>query len=278
MQFLDEYWPDRAAFIPASQRRLNELLPTLSVTSIVSLVENYPAPIHAVSSGNKDGAQHRMATGRAALAALDDGATLCLSGVHTVLPEARDLLAALAADLGLPPEVATQCNGYTSPAGEGVPWHFDDREVFVLQVQGSKRWTLAVNREVPYPSSNFVLSTGAPRSTDELSGYAPNQFTGPLPDDEREVLLQPGSVLFMPRGTWHRTTAHEPSLSLTFGLFLPTMLDVILTNLRSRHLVDPRFRRPIAQATPSQVDQSRTSLVALLRDMHPEVAVRASLR
>src|SRR4051812_48538758 len=67
---------------------------------------------------------------------------------------------------------------------------------------------------------------------DELHPYLrPFNPTFPteMPADSIEVTLKPGSVAFLPRGTWHeaRTTAQQGSLSLTLRFFPKTWLDLI---------------------------------------------------
>ncbi len=270
-QFVEDFWPERPAVIPASLERVRELFPLLASVPVRRLVEGYPQPVHAVGSNNTDGSQERMTDGRAAAAALDAGRTLCLAGVHMVSAEAHNAIANLTTELGLPMSAA-QCNGYTSPPGEGVPWHFDDREVIVVQLQGSKWWTVAVNREVRYPTSNFVLATRRPDEGDAMSSYSPREFAGPSLDDQHELLLEPGSVIFLPRGTWHMTYASEPSFSLSFGFFLPTALDVLLDAVRRRYVVDERYRRPLNHASPAQREQAMAWLVELLRDWQQDMS------
>ena len=46
--------------------------------------------------------------------------------------------------------------------------------------------------------------------------------------------MAPGSVLFLPRGTWHYTQAGEPSLSISIVLDPPAALRCLLDQLRLR--------------------------------------------
>jgi len=57
--------------------------------------------------------------------------------------------------------------------------------------------------------------------------------------------MRPGSVLFMPRGTWHRTEADEPSLSVTIAMRPPSAAEVILENMRWLLLQDASWRKPL---------------------------------
>jgi ribosomal protein L16 Arg81 hydroxylase len=55
-----------------------------------------------------------------------------------------------------------------------------------------------------------------------------------MPALAEEVILEPGSCLFVPRGTWHATRADESSVSINITLGQPTWLDLLLTALRTR--------------------------------------------
>ena len=56
--------------------------------------------------------------------------------------------------------------------------------------------------------------------------------------------MLPGSVLFMPRGTWHYTEAEDDSMAMSIALSPPTQLDVFLYHLKSTLLQDPAWRSP----------------------------------
>jgi 50S ribosomal protein L16 3-hydroxylase len=68
----------------------------------------------------------------------------------------------------------------------------------------------------------------------ELTSYAasmPDSF----PDNAAEITLKPGSVLFVPRGVWHKTHAVQgDSLSLNFTFTAPTWIDILTAALRGR--------------------------------------------
>jgi 50S ribosomal protein L16 3-hydroxylase len=268
-EFLRHHWPERAVALDAAPPRLG-LFPSLAQVPIEQVVGGHTAPIHAVSSRDVDGEQEPISDGRGALTAFRAGRSLCLAGVHTTFPEVLTVLEELTSAVGIRLGEA-QCNAYASPASEGVPWHFDDREVFVVHLQGRKRWTLAPNVDVRFPTSNFVLATGGPDAADEMALYAPRMFVGPPDGATTEVELGPGSALFIPRGTWHMTSASEPSLSLTFGLFTPTALDVLIDAVRRECVADERFRRPIALATEEQREASQARLSSLFADWRRSV-------
>jgi hypothetical protein len=59
------------------------------------------------------------------------------------------------------------------------------------------------------------------------------------------VNMKPGSVLFVPRGTWHRTTAEQDSFAISIGIHPPAILDSFMEQLRYLLLQDPEWRRPL---------------------------------
>lgn len=83
-------------------------------------------------------------------------------------------------------------NAYlTPPKSQGLAPHFDDVEIFVCQTEGSKKW------KVYAPPRGWELANFHSRDLrqDELG---PMLF---------EVILKPGDVLYMPRGTVHQAMA-----------------------------------------------------------------------
>jgi ribosomal protein L16 Arg81 hydroxylase len=95
------------------------------------------------------------------------------------------------------------------------------------------------------------------------------QSTDGFPDPEVSafecIVMKPGSVLFMPRGTWHRTETLGLSLSVSIILRPPSALESVLDALRARLLQDPAWRKPLHGAwgqgvIRKAVDQRRLGL------------------
>uniref|UniRef100_A0A8I5ZJ87 Bifunctional lysine-specific demethylase and histidyl-hydroxylase n=1 Tax=Rattus norvegicus TaxID=10116 RepID=A0A8I5ZJ87_RAT len=82
-------------------------------------------------------------------------------------------------------------NVYMTPAGsQGLPPHYDDVEVFILQLEGRKRWRL-YSPTVPLAREYSV-------EPEDRIGTPTHDF-----------LLKPGDLLYFPRGTIHQ--AETPS-------------------------------------------------------------------
>lgn len=113
-------------------------------------------------------------------------------------------------------------NCYYSPEGHGYCLHFDPHPVWLLQVKGSKAWSFASTSVCKTPQQSILLHDD--RDAIKLPwGY----FTRPDPDELNEVILNPGDVLYIPAGTWHKARAHKgSSLALTLAHARSTTLDL----------------------------------------------------
>lgn len=115
-------------------------------------------------------------------AAVADGATLVLQGLHRSFPRVATVCRDLERTLTHP----VQANAYlTPPVAQGLDLHEDPHDVFAVQTHGTKRWV--------------VHPPGDP--------------------DPWDLRLTPGDVLYLPAGTRHAAqTIDTPSLHLTIGV------------------------------------------------------------
>jgi len=92
--------------------------------------------------------------------------------------------------------------------------HFDEQDVFILQLEGEKEWRLWDRARVVNPIAGF-------QADDE-------QEPPDLPADA-VVRMTEGDVLYVPRGTWHwpRSLDNQPSLHLTLTLIMPKASDIL---------------------------------------------------
>ncbi|MFJ4679010.1 JmjC domain-containing protein [Kitasatospora sp. NPDC088783] len=136
---------------------------------------------------------------------LDAGASLVLDAIDHLHPPLRDLATVLEAEL----RTDVLITAYTSRTEvQAFNSHFDDHAVLVLQVAGTKHWTLT-RPTVAWP-------------THAVHAPAP---AGP-PDST--LTLHPGDVLYLPRGWWHEVAAtNGPSLHLTCALTPHTTTDLL---------------------------------------------------
>jgi bifunctional lysine-specific demethylase and histidyl-hydroxylase NO66 len=133
-----------------------------------------------------------------------EGATMVLQGLHRLWPPLIGFSQELAADLGHP----VQVNAYvTPPQSRGFSDHYDVHDVFVLQVEGEKRWRI----HAP------VLP--APLRTQPWTGRRADVEAAARTEPVLDVVLRPGDCLYLPRGYLHAATAlGGVSTHLTIGV------------------------------------------------------------
>jgi len=123
-------------------------------------------------------------------------------------------------------ECRLQFNLYVTPQGaQGFAAHYDDHDVFILQVSGRKNWRL-FHSPVELPSTRQghkkgTYELGAPKLTCELF---------------------PGDLLYIPRGVLHEAeTKGFASIHVTFGLH-PTYWFDLVRELATAAQDRPEFR------------------------------------
>ncbi|MFC7466693.1 cupin domain-containing protein [Actinomadura keratinilytica] len=190
-----------------------------------------------------------------------DGATLVLQALHRTWEPVAQFCAGLSTELGHP----VQANAYvTPPQNRGFDDHYDVHDVFVLQIEGTKRWL--VHRPVhPDPLRDQPW-------TDRRSAVAEAAASEPYLD----VVLAPGDVLYLPRGWLHAAQAQGAvSVHLTLGIHTWTryalaeqLAQAALATLRE----DPAMRAtlPLGVDGPgADLDLVRESLTAALAQADP---------
>lgn len=187
-----------------------------------------------------------------------DGATIVLQGLHRTWRPVVDLAQDLAGDLGHP----VQVNAYiTPPSSRGFDVHYDVHDVFVLQVEGEKRWQLRP------PVRNHPLR-------DEPSSDVADEVTAAAgAPPAMEETLRPGDTLYLPRGWLHSATAlGATSIHLTFGVHVWTVRH-LLQEVLTLTLDGLSERDEARQSLPVGIDiGDESALEPLLRSWLPAVA------
>ncbi len=153
------------------------------------------------------------------------GATLIIDQVHLRIPEIKKLASELSYDLGY----KTQVNAYCSwSSTQGFSCHYDTHEVIVLQVEGTKQWSI-YSDTLKYP----------------LKDQKSAKLTPPEGEPLLSCILHPGDVLYVPRGHWHYAMAQaDPSIHLTIGIHCQTgihFLEWMVSQLRQQ----PEWRKSL---------------------------------
>ncbi len=231
--FFADYYEKKPLLIPAQDRARFDALLSVSVIDrflattspchpdvfLVDATRDLPPEDYSFQSGLPAGRldlprvyQHFAA-----------GATISISHLQECLPE----LAALCRAAEKVFSGHFQTNIYLSPPNaQGFKTHFDSHDVFVLQVAGSKIWTLNdTGIELPLHGQRFEPGT-------HTAGPVTQEFT-----------LRPGDVFYCPRGLYHAArSTDEVSLHITLGLIGKTWADVVTEALSEAVLASPAFR------------------------------------
>jgi len=148
-----------------------------------------------------------------------EGYSIVLNGVERFSPELRQLTNAIAVEL----DFESQINVYaTPPLARGFSPHFDDHDVLVLQVRGTKTWHLHTSSPIVPPERFRQKERAVDRTT--------------LGEPDR-ILLSPGDILYLPRGLVHAAeTGTRASIHLSIGFHPPTLMTLLSASLDARSL------------------------------------------
>ncbi|MDQ3338334.1 MAG: cupin domain-containing protein [Myxococcota bacterium] len=232
------------------------------VASLDALLQIWPDVVQAHLPDVRDESHAVSVSPQDARRLFANGMGLLFDDVARYAPTLVPWLDGIRADLGLSALTQQRCLVYATPAAKGTAWHFDQNVNFVLQVHGTKTWWLAPNAHVERPMTRHTV--GQPVDA-ELQSYARMPMLDGVPADVREILLQPGSLLFVPRGVWHATRATTDALSLNFTFTPPTWIDLLTAALRGRLALSREWRETAAPA-------SAATFEALLRELAEDAA------
>ncbi len=239
-EFLSQYWRAEHLFADGSADRFTTLL---SWTSLNRLLEHHwretyrfrlarqGRDLDPTSYTDTDGTTPRIRA-TAVTDLLRRGATLSFYGVD----ELHEPVTRLAESFEDAFQAGTNVNIYAGWRGlHGLDLHRDDHEVFVLQIDGRKRWLL-------YGFDIDAVSTG------DL-----NASSTPPAGATVDRILTPGSLLYVPRGCYHLAVPmDEPTLHLTVSV-----------KAGSNRKARPAFSLPWS-ATPERLPPGRDFVVRLV--------------
>jgi 50S ribosomal protein L16 3-hydroxylase len=207
--------------------------------SIDDLLRNWPDSIQAHLPDVADEASSIDTSPKDARKLFENGMGLLFDHAHKISPTLNQWLEATRIDLGLSALTYSRCLMYATPKGKGTAPHFDQNVNFVLQIQGTKKWWIAPNRNTENPLTRHTM--GLPVDP-ELQSYSQLPMPSRMPSGITPILLKPGSLLLVPRGSWHSTKAESDALSLNFTYSAPTWLDLFAAALRSRLALSSEWR------------------------------------
>ena len=167
-----------------------------------------------------------------------DGATVILSGLQERLPKLARFCRALESVMSS----RVQTNIYMTPANsQGFRAHYDQHDVLVLQLEGTKEWRI------------YDTPVELPLNT---QGFNPHDV--PIGEETDRFILEPGDMVYVPRGLTHDAVAtDQTSLHITTGLMVRTWADLLAEAVNVVAHSDPAFRGslPVGHAN-SEFDAS----------------------
>lgn len=155
------------------------------------------------------------------------GASLILDDIDQLTPDMRTAAKVLEDAFGAKVQANLYCSWKAHPAFGS---HFDNHDVFAVHVAGTKTWRIFQRHfrdPIPHASFRIPDKDFHERHKGKLS---------------MEVTLNPGDLLYIPRGWYHDALAKsEATIHVAFGVTCPIGVD--LFNLLFEHAVkDPLFR------------------------------------
>jgi ribosomal protein L16 Arg81 hydroxylase len=190
----------------------------------------------------------------------DRGSTIIINGLHKISDPVGRLCAQLVAETGM----RVQANLYVTPRdAQGFDRHWDGHDVLILQLDGTKIWTLyrQIDR-LPRPSS---------------SGQNHEIREDPI----GHVMMEAGDVLYLPRGMPHEArSANTSSAHITIGLVAMTWEDLLQASIHGLSTNQPAMCGSLpfgwianAQLVRSRIEECRQAAEALLTDQAIDDAV-----
>ena len=190
------------------------------------------------------------------------GATIILQQAHQIEPSLGRFCRALEFVLSC----HVQTNLYlTPPNAQGFKTHYDNHDVFVIQIAGEKAWRL-YDKPVDTPFRGEEFQTDVHKAGDL----------------QQEFLLKAGDCAYVPRGMMHdaMTSGADPSLHVTVGLITKTWADLMLEAVSEVALRTQDLRRSLPPGyanTDFDREQARTHLRKLAAIVAQEIELDPAL-
>jgi 50S ribosomal protein L16 3-hydroxylase len=218
---------------------LRELRGLDQVLSLENLLKSWPDVVQVHLPDLRDEASAIDVPASEARNYFDQGMGLLFNDTHRFSPMLQQWLEQIRIELGISAQTYARTLIYATPDGQGTAPHFDQNLNFVLQIHGTKKWTLAANQSVMHPMVRHTM--GQPADL-EMMNYLQAPLPEVMPLETISFELKPGSLLFVPRGVWHSTEAEGDALALNFTFTAPAWADLLLGALRSRLVMSPEWR------------------------------------
>ncbi|MFE9687443.1 cupin domain-containing protein [Streptomyces sp. NPDC006285] len=259
-EFLREYW-GRSPFVAravsssgfvdiVSSEDIDAFLSVSGLRSTFLKIVNQgvPVPMENYTTQGKVGADRLsdLIDPDAVARYWDRGSSLIIRSLHRIWSPLASLSARLGRELASP----VTATAYITPAhARALPAHYDTHDVFVLQIQGSKRWVI----------HEPVVELPGPEQQGRDISVAVHER--PLLD----LVLQAGDALYLPRGFIHAPEAlDDTSIHVTLGVPAFTWADAIGGLVSEIVAAMPAFRASVP--LDDEPEHGFSLMLNLLRD------------
>jgi len=240
--FIRQYWAK-------SHLRINrndicyysQLLPEKELEFVLYIASKTPGAVELLSENESP---QGCRSQEQALEGVRHGKSIRIDGIQRFSHPIIRLCRSLEQIISCPVNV----NMYLTPGSgrKALPRHYDNHDVFVLQIHGNKTWRLynppflAPLEFLPLQRHESVKAMTKFRLCHDMSGRDACTLTD-------EFIMQSGDCLYLPRGFWHEAESApgEVSCHLTVGIQPTTYLDVLNVALSQAAQSDLRLREPL---------------------------------
>ncbi len=229
---------------------LNDLLGQATIWSNQSLMlvldkEPVPAQSYCEAAVGRDGGQVLRPDPAKVKDYLAKGATLVANDIDHLSAGLTAFSRTMEQALGGKVQGNLYCSSKRRP---GFAAHFDTHDVYAVHVEGTKTWYV-YDGVADVPIAHPMFKT-LPREHHEKA-------KGEL---LMEVRMEPGDILYLPRGQYHDALADEGgAVHIAFGVTYPIGLDV-MSMLFERVVADPLFRANLPRPGAGGLERRLTAL------------------
>jgi ribosomal protein L16 Arg81 hydroxylase len=261
--FFSEYWNRRSVHIPGRPDKFHGLFDASAFHRASERCE-----LLKINYTDRRGlpAEQRIQAAQIP-AMLAAGRTVCAGGLDHVDPNLQAFVANFSRHFRQMGKF--YFNSYLSPAGKGFGLHADDHPVWILQIEGNKRWWYSEAPGLPGLVSTVTFPDGV-----KVQRLPWGTVARPDESTFLEAILNPGDILYLPAGAWHRAEAIGGSLGLTLAELPATAVDVIQQAILPRVRYDTLLRNALpgfpAEAcsngsVPPELEQNLESALQRMR-------------
>ncbi|MEM9604295.1 MAG: cupin domain-containing protein [Pseudomonadota bacterium] len=202
-RFISDYWQQRPLLFRNAFPGLDNPLPADELAGLACEPE-VPSRLVIESRGERP---WELRTGPLEPDTFDwlgtEGWSLMVTDLDKLLPDFRD---ALTPFRFIPDWRIDDLMASFAPPGGSVGPHFDAYDVFLIQLEGRRRWDIG-----PEPEAGYTL-----RADTDLKIIDQPQFT-------ESFLLEPGDMLYLPPRYAHHGVALDPCITWSIGFRAPAI-------------------------------------------------------